>query len=164
MDNQNSGLSDAARIADPAQIPGSLLPNAGEGGPIFDGSDPAQTPAVPLPNPGEGGPAFPGVQPLPQTPSFVLPNAAVRFVSAARGYPALRVSIDGTRVATLLSAGEASCYSRIASGVRTVTVIGADGYIYLQRALNFRNGRAYIVVIAPRNGGLDLTQAEDTCF
>lgn len=164
MDEMMLSTSPAARSADPAQTPGSLLPNPGEGGPVFDGNDPAQIPAVPLPNPGEGGPVFPDIQPLPQTPSFVLPNAAVRFVNAARGYPSLRISVDGTRVVTLLSAGEASCYSRIASGARTVTVIGTDGYIYLQQAVNFRSGRAYIAVIANRSGGLELTFAQDTCF
>jgi len=153
-----------ARAANPAQVPGSLLPNTGEGGPVFPGDDPAQTPAIPLPNPGEGGPVFPGVQLLPSAPGYVIPNAAVRFVNATRGYPPLRVSIGGTRVVTLLSSGEASCYGRIASGTRTVTVLGADGYIYLQTQLNFRAGRAYIVAIANRSGGLDLTQAEDTCF
>ena len=164
MDDMTYSNAPDARSADPAQTPGSLLPNAGEGGPVFDGSDPAQIPAVPLPNPGESGPVFPGVQPLPQTPSFVLPNAAVRFVNAARGYPSLRVSIDGTRVVTLLSAGEASCYSRIASGVRTVTLLGTDGYIYLQQQVNFRAGRAYIGVIANRSGGIELTFAQDNCF
>ena len=148
----------------PSQTPGSLLPNVGEGGPVFSGGDPAQTPAVPLPNPGEGGPAFPDVQILPPSPGYVLPNAAVRFVNASYGYPALRVNIDGTRVVTLLSSGEASCFSRIASGVKTVTLIGTDGYIYLQKRINFRAGRAYIIAVANRNGGLDLTQAEDNCF
>lgn len=147
-----------------SQTPGSLLPNPGEGGPVFSGDDPAQVPAVPLPNPGEGGPVFPGAQPLPSSPGFMIPNAAVRFINVSRGYPSLRVSIGGTRVVTLLSSGEASCYSRIASGTKTVTVIGTDGYIYLQKQINFRAGRAYIVAIANRNGGLDLTQAEDTCF
>ena len=164
MENRNIPPSGESRAEDPAQIPGSLLPNTGEGGAVFPGEDAAQLPAVPLPNPGEGGPVFPGVQPLPTNPGFVIPNAAVRFLNASHGYPPLRVSIGGTRVVSLLSAGEASCYSRIASGVRTVTVMGSDGYIYLQRPLTFRAGRAYIVAVATRNGGLDLTQAEDTCF
>lgn len=147
-----------------SQTPGSLLPNPGEGGPVFSGDDPSQIPAVPLPNPGEGGPVFPGAQPLPPSSGFVLPNSAVRFVNAARGYPPLRVSIGGTRVASLLSAGESSCYSRVAAGVKTVTVIGTDGYIYLQQQVNFRAGRAYIAVVSGRNGGLDLILSEDNCF
>jgi len=164
MESRNLNQNSDARAVDPAQIPGSLLPNTGEGGPVFPGDDPAQTPAIPLPNPGEGGPVFPGVRPLPSVPVYVIPNVAVRFVNATYGYPSLRVSVDGMRVVTLLSSGEASCYSRIASGLRTVTVIGTDGYIYLQKQINFRNGRAYIVAIANRNGGIDLTAAEDVCF
>ena len=153
MENRNS-----------AQVPGSLLPNAGEGGPVFSPDDPAQLPAIPLPNPGEGGAVFPGGQTPPSAPGYVLPNSAVRFVNATHGYPALRVSIAGTRVVTLLPSGEASCYSRITPGAKTVTVIGTDGYIYLQQAMNFRAGRAYIAVIANRNGGLVLTFAQDTCI
>lgn len=164
MENRNPMQNGGARTADPAQIPGSLLPNAGEGGAVFPGEDPAQTPAIPLPNPGEGGPVNPGIQILPSSPGFVLPNSAVRFINASYGYPSVRISIGGTRVVTLLSSGDASCYSRIAAGLKTVTVIGADGYIYLQKQLNFRAGRAYLVVIANRNGGLDLTQAEDNCY
>lgn len=166
MEEMNVNQNGAARAADPAQTPGSLLPNPGEGGPVFPGDDDAaaQSPAVPLPNVGEGRPIFPGIQPLPDTPSFVLPNAAVRFVNASHGYAPFRVTIDGTRVVTLLSSGEASCYSRITSGVRTVTITGTDGYVYIQKQLNFRNGRAYIVAIVNRNGGLDLTAAEDNCF
>ncbi len=147
-----------------SQTPGSLLPNVAEGGPVFPGDDPAQIPAVPLPNPGEGGPVFPGAQPLPPSSGFVLPNSAVRFVNAARGYPPLRVSIGGTRVASLLSPGESSCYSRVAAGVKTVTVIGTDGYIFLQQQVTFRAARAYIAVISSRNSGLDLILSEDTCF
>lgn len=165
MEENTLNTGELLQAADPAQIPGSLLPNIGEGGPVYSGeTDAAQTPALPLPNPGEGGAVFPGVQPLPQPPTFVLSNSAVRFVNAARGYPALRVSVDGTRVVALLSSGEVSCYNRIAPGTRTVTVTGTDGYIYLQRPLTFANGSAYLIVIAPRNGGLDLTQAEDTCI
>ena len=50
-------------------IPGSLLPNPGEGGPVFPGG--ANTPGNMLPNPGEGGPVFPGGENVPVIP---LPN------------------------------------------------------------------------------------------
>ncbi len=164
--------------ADPGQIPVIPLLRPGEGGAVFDPdsviTDPGQIPVIPLPNPGEGGAVYDpetgtggsiiGIQPLPSYPIYVQPNAAVRFLNTTHGYPDLRVSIDGTRVVTLLAAGEASCYNRIASGRRTVTVLGTDGYVYLQKPITFRQGRAYIVAIANRNGGIDLTAAEDTCY
>lgn len=148
---------------DLAQTPGSLLPNVGEGGPVFSGDDQAaQTPAIPLPNPGEGGPVFPGIQPLPDT-SFVLPNAAVRFINASHGYAPFRVVIDNRRVVTLLESGEASCYVRVNSGTRLVSILGTDGYVYLQKTLFFSAGRSYMVTIINRNGGLDLMNVPDPC-
>lgn len=160
MEENTLSTGETTQAADPAQTPGSLLPNVGEGGAVYPGEDDSQTPAIPLPNPGEGGAVYPGAQP----PTFLFSNSAVRFINAARGYPDLRVSVNGTRVVALLAPGEVSCYNRIAPGTRTVTVAGTDGYIYLQRPITFANASAYLLVITPRNGGLDLTQAEDTCI
>ena len=43
-------------------VPVAPLPNAGEGGPVYDGSsdenNAAGEPVIPLPNPGEGGPVY----------------------------------------------------------------------------------------------------------
>lgn len=149
---------------DPGQIPVIPLPNPGEGGPVYSGEeDAAQLPALPAPDDAAGGPVYPGVQILPSGPSFARPNAAVRFLNATHGYPPLRVVIGQTRVAALLAAAQVSCPVRVAAGANLLSVVGTDGYIYLQRSLNFRAGGTYIVAIANRNGGLDLTQAPDRC-
>jgi hypothetical protein len=150
--------------------PTTLLPNPGEGGPVFPGSElPGATPVIPLPNPGEGGPVNPGnsgviVQPLPQIP-VIAPTryAAVRFLNATHGYPAFRIFIDGARAVNLLSAGTASGYIRIPAGSRVITVRGQDGYVYLEQALPFASSSTSTVAIINRAGGLMLTKIEDAC-
>ena len=149
-------------------IPVTPLPNPGEGGAVFPGEDTA-TPIIPLPNPGEGGPVNPGnsgvvIQPLPQIPVIVPTRyAAVRFLNATHGYPAFRIFIDGVRAVNLLSAGTASGYVRIPAGSRVITVIGQDGYTYIEQALPFASSSTSTVAIINRAGGLTLTKIEDSC-
>ena len=149
-------------------IPVTPLPNPGEGGAVFPGEDTA-TPIIPLPNPGEGGPVNPGnsgvvIQPLPQIPVIVPTRyAAVRFLNATHGYPAFRIFIDGVRAVNLLSAGTASGYVRIPAGSRVITVIGQDGYTYIEQALPFASSSTSTVAIITRAGGLTLTKIEDAC-
>lgn len=152
-------------------IPVTPLPNPGEGGAVFPGNDAAAeaTPVIPLPNPGEGGAVFPGggtiaVQPLPSF-TITVPTryAAVRFLNATHGYPAFRIFVDGTRVVTLLDSGSASGYVRIPAGMRTVTITGQDGYIYIEKQLRFLSSSTSTVAIINRTGGLDLVQIADAC-
>ena len=151
-------------------IPVAPLPNPGEGGAVFPGDAQSQngTPAIPLPNPGEGGAAFPGgsinIQPLPDF-TITVPTryAAVRFLNATHGYPPFRIFIDGTRVVNLLDSASASGYIRIPAGVRTITVTGQDGYVYIEKALTFPSSSTSTVAIINRAGGLDLAQIADAC-
>jgi len=150
-------------------MPAIPLPNPGEGGAVFPGETAEAVPVVPLPNPGEGGAVFPGggtitVQPLPDyTVTVPTRYAAVRFLNATHGYPAFRIFVDGTRVVTLLDSGSASGYVRIPSGVRTITVAGQDGYVYIEKPLRFPSSSTSTVAIINRTGGLDLTQIADAC-
>jgi len=145
------------------------LPNPGEGGAVFPGDGSiSDIPVVPLPNPGEGGPVNPGnlpvIQPLPDY-VITVPSryAAARFLNASHGYPAFRISIDGTRVVNLLDAGSASGYVRIPAGTHTVTIRGQDGYIYLEQPLVFPASSTSTVAIINRAGGLTLTRIADAC-
>jgi len=145
------------------------LPNPGEGGPVFPGdSSISDIPVIPLPNPGEGGPVNPGnpsvIQPLPDYVITVPARyAAVRFLNASHGYPAFRIFIDGTRVVSLLDAGNASGYVRVSAGTHTITVSGQDGYIYLEQPLLFPASSTSTVAIINRAGGLMLTRIADAC-
>ena len=155
---------------DESQIPAIPLPNPEEGGAVYpDSGDDAQIPVVPLPNPGEGGPVYPGnviqpVQPIqPIQPLPTVTYAAVRFLNAAYGYPAFRVFVGNRRAASLLNFASLSAYVRLAAGYQTVTVTGTDGYVYIQKTIPFEAGGRFTVAIINRPGGLDLLRITDNC-
>ncbi len=161
------------------------LPNPGEGGPVYPGdmgTDMPAEPVIPLPNPGEGGPVYPGnntgnMYPghqhwgcggvcgtiLPGVIGVVWPSAAkVRFLNAAYNYPAFRIFVGNTRFVNLLNYASASTYGRVATGYQTVTVTGADGYIYIQKTMLFQANSASTIAIINTAGGMDLLQITDS--
>ncbi|BDF71116.1 hypothetical protein CE91St41_16570 [Oscillospiraceae bacterium] len=129
------------------------LPNPGEGGPVAPGPGGSNIPVIPLPNPGEGGPV------APSWPSY----ASVRFLNAAFGYQPFRILINNVRRVNFLSFSSVSAYGRVSTGYQTVTVMGADGYIYIQKSIPFQAGSISTVAVINRAGGLDLLQISDTC-
>ena len=158
---------------DDAQIPVIPLPNPGEGGPVYPGNDSSAVPIIPLPNPGEGGPVYPGntnnswnvgATILPTLIGALLPGAAkVRFLNAAYNYPALRVLVGNNRFVNLLNYASASSYGQVRPGYRMVSIVGPDGYIYLQKSLPFQAGTIQTIAIINTASGMDLLQITDTC-
>lgn len=142
-------------------IPVVPLPEPGEGGPVAPLPGDKNFPVVPLPNPGEGGP----VAPLPSRPT--LPGrpayAAVRFLHAAYSYAPFRIYVQNTRMVRLLNYDAATNYLQAPAGYQTVTVTGANGYIYLQKTLPFPQATRFTVAIVNTASGLDLLQIPDTC-
>ena len=51
----------------------------------------------------------------------------------------------------------------MASGDRSVTVSGQDGYIYLQKTLPFQDNAPVTVAVVQTAGGLDLVPISDVC-
>ncbi len=168
----NSG--DNGEIATPV-IP---LPNPGEGGPVNSGDNgEVATPVVPLPNPGEGGSVYPGNSgsPVAVFPIITLPNtggstsniwlrfAKVRFLNAAYGYGAFRIMIGNQRVLNFLGYASVSSYGRVLVGYQTVTVMGQDGYIYIQKSMPFRANTTSTMAIINTASGLDLIEVNDNC-
>lgn len=154
------------------------LPNPGEGGPVYPGPDSGAEPVIPLPNPGEGGPVYPGntvtggcsggicggITILPGIIGTVWPSASkVRFLNAAYGYPAFRVFINNRRFVSLLNFASATTYGRVAAGYQTVSIVGSDGYIYIQKTLPFQANGISTVAIINTASGLDLMQIPDSC-
>ena len=151
------------------------LPNPGEGGPVYPGddmdTDPGGTPVIPLPNPGEGGPVYPGPD-YPDYPDFPVypspPNrpagrGRVRFLHAAYGYRPFRIAVSNRRLVNGLRYGGISGYSQVAAGYQTVTVSGANGYIYLQKTMPFPAGSLSTIAVINTAGGMDLLQITDSC-
>ena len=156
------------------------LPNPGEGGPVYPGDDGIVEPVIPLPNPGEGGPVYPGNTTGPSwgcssgicggaviLPGFVgtlWPSAAkVRFLNAAYNYPAFRIFVGNRRFVNLLNYASATSYGRVAAGFQTVTVMGPDGYIYIQKTMPFQANGVSTIAIINTAGGMDLMQITDSC-
>ncbi len=153
------------------------LPNPGEGGPVYPGNngDIGATPIIPLPNPGEGGPVYPGnggnhnhwnpgTIILPSIIGTILAGSAkVRFLNAAYNYPALRVLVGNTRFVDLLNYASASSYGQVRAGYRTVSIVGTDGYVYIQKTMPFQANSITTIAIINTAGGMDLMQITDSC-
>ena len=156
---------------DLAGTPVIPLPNPGEGGPVYPGNDIAGTPVIPLPNPGEGGPVYPGnngwntgTSILPSIIGTILSGSAkVRFLNAAYNYPEFRVLVGNNRFVNLLNYASASSYGQVRAGYRTVSVVGTDGYVYIQKTMPFQANSISTIAIINTAGGLDLMQITDTC-
>ena len=151
---------DAAQSrASSGQTPVIPLPDPGEGGPVAP--DIGGTPVIPLPNPGEGGPVAPGggIGMVPGWPRW----SSIRFLNAARSYPPFRIFIGSTLAVRSLEFTAVSSYRRMASGYRSVTVSGQDGYIYLQKTLPFQDNAPVTVAVVQTAGGLDLVPISDVC-
>lgn len=153
------------------------LPNPGEGGPVYPGNDSTTvTPVIPLPNPGEGGPVYPGnnnnwntgwntgTNLLPTIIGTILSGSArVRFLNAAYNYPAFRVVVGGTQFVNLLNYASASGYGNVRAGYRTVSIVGTDGYVYIQKTMPFQSNSLSTIAIINSASGLDLLQITDSC-
>lgn len=169
--------SERARGAEPV-IP---LPEVGAGGPVYPGNDGSAEPVIPLPSPGEGGPVYPGdsgsaepVIPLPSPGeggpvypgggTVIQPGTSrVRFLNAAYGYPAFRVSVANSLFAGRLGYAAVTGYGRVRAGYQTVQVTGTNGRVYLRRSVPFTAGSLSTLAIINTAGGLDLLQIPDSC-
>ena len=137
--------------------PVTPLPNPGEGGPVNSGE--SGIPVIPLPNPGEGGPVGSGGIIIPIWPQ----GTRVRFLNAAFGYRPFRILINNTQVVSWLNYAAVSSHVQVPVGYQTVTVTGADGYIYIQKTMPFQQNLPTTVAIINTASGLDLLQIPDTC-
>ena len=73
--------------------------------------------------------------------------SSIRFLNAARSYPPFRIFIGSTLAVRSLEFTAVSSYRRMASGYRSVTVSGQDGYIYLQKTLPFQDNAPVTVAV-----------------
>lgn len=180
-------LVSAAEINE-ADIPITPLPNPGEGGPVDSGNsmdNGAGVPVIPLPNPGEGGPVDSGRPNFPPIfrPIFpggtggsvtVIPGITfpcynctatsfgrVRILNASTGYQPFYVYIGNWMVASGLANGDITSYVRAASGTQTITVSGANGYVYIQKPVQVRASSSMTIAIINTASGLDIMEISD---
>ena len=180
-------LVSAAEINE-ADIPITPLPNPGEGGPVDSGNsmdNGAGVPVIPLPNPGEGGPVDSGRPNFPPIfrPIFpggtggsvtVIPGitfpcynctatsfSRVRILNASTGYQPFYVYIGNWMVASGLANGDITSYVQAASGTQTITVSGANGYVYIQKPVQVRASSSMTIAIINTASGLDIMEISD---
>lgn len=148
------------------------LPNPGEGGPVFDGPGwntnghfhthfhpPVFRPIFPAF--GSSITVIPGI-------SFPCYNCTasgnfgrVRVLNASTGYQPFNVSLGGWMIAGQLANGDITSYVQAASGRRTMTISGANGYVYIQKSITIRPGASMTVAIINTASGLDLKEISD---
>ena len=177
-DNQNNG----------ANVPVIPLPNPGEGGPVYSGGNQnngANVPVIPLPNPGEGGPVYSGSRPgfppifrpifpgnsgsVTVIPGITFPCynctatsfGRVRILNASTGYQPVYVYLGNWMVASSLGNGDITGYVQSASGTQTVTVSGANGYVYIQKTVQVRSSASMTIAIINTASGLDIMEISD---
>lgn len=172
-----------------ADVPVAPLPNPGEGGPVDSGSNQnngSNVPVIPLPNPGEGGPVDsgnnrPGFPPIfrPIFPGnsgsvTVIPGVTfpcynciatsfgrVRILNASTGYQPFYVYLGNWMIASGLGNGDITGYVQSASGTQTVTVSGANGYVYIQKTIQVRASASMTIAIINTASGLDIMEISD---
>lgn len=102
--------------------------------------------------------------PMPTPPCFFCNSGRsckVRFLNAANGYRPFRISINGRMIFTRLGYASVTGYGQVADGFQTVTVSGANGYVYLQKTVPFRAGDSVTLAIITTAGGIDLLPISD---
>ncbi len=159
----------------------------GNGNPPYPGGSQAgHRPGVPGPGMSPAPGAFPGrpagshgvfyptggnihgamitVLPRPVTPCFYCNSnsyGTIRFLNAAIGYDPFVVSVNNRTAVDMLSYAEVSEYGRVSSGYQTITIAGANGYIYVSKQIRITVGATMTVAIVNTAGGLNITEISD---
>lgn len=85
----------------------------------------------------------------------------VRVLNASTGYQPFYVYLGNWLIASQLDNGDLTSYVQSASGTQTVTVSGANGYIYIQKTIQVRSSSAATIAIINTPSGLDLMEISD---
>lgn len=145
------------------------------------------TPVIPLPNPGEGGPVYSGngdntlgslplssiigtiisTYPRPNEPCRLCNTPTgrtgyVRFLNAATGYNPFTVFVNGNLLSSGLNAADVTSYEKIADGRQVITVMGENGYIYIQKPIMLTANQYATVAIINTESGLDIQTIADS--
>lgn len=175
--------------SDNSNTPVIPLPNPGEGGPVYPGNiDNSNTPVIPLPNPGEGGPVYPGnntgngntgnnilsgiigtiitTYPRPNAPcKFCNTNSkygTIRFLNTASGYNPFMIYVNSSLFASSFNYGEVTEYEKVSYGMQTISVLGENGYIFIQKQVMIPQGKTITIAIINTESGIDLYVINDT--
>lgn len=156
---------------DAGAIPAIPLPNPGEGGPVYPGQ---MRPDMNQNNNGNMSGFIPpniigtiiSTHPRPNEPcKFCNLNIAisgnVRFLNAANGYNPFVVFINENLFSTNFTFGELTGYERVAPGNQMVTVMGENGYIFIQKPVRIQSDEDITIAIINSESGLDIEVIDD---
>ena len=161
----------------PRQSDMPTTPIAPEGGtPVYPNDDMGNVPSLPI-APEGGPPVYPGgnrpnLPPITGLPDLIIPirpaeNAEVRFLHAATYAVPVTITIGSRTLVQNLSYGEASGYTSVTSGFRTITVLSARSprAILYRQNLPLRAGERMTIVVVNTNNGIELLTVPDSgCY
>lgn len=85
----------------------------------------------------------------------------VRFLNTAVGYNPFVISVNGRMIVRTLEYAQVSQYGRILSGYQTITVSGANGYVFIQKQVRIVPRSTMTIAIVNTASGLDLVEIND---
>ncbi len=145
------------------------LPNPGEGGAVYPGNN--NRPGNDNNRPGNNFvPSIPGTiiitYPRPnENCSFCNPgsdrNGKVRFMNASNGYNPFWVYINDKLLVNDFGFAEITEYVDVASGRPVITLMGENGYVYLQQPVDVASGSTLTMAIVNTDSGLGLKVIND---
>ncbi|MBQ7943801.1 MAG: DUF4397 domain-containing protein [Lachnospiraceae bacterium] len=166
-------------------VPVTPLPNEGEGGAVFPGnmfpennrpSMPGR-PNMPTPGMGENRPPMTGgiagiigtiisSHPRPNEPCrFCAPNinrtGMIRFLNAATGYNPFIIYVNENIFSEDLNFAELTDYENVSVGSPTITIMGDNGYIFIQKQIEVKLNDIMTLAIVNTDNGLDLQMIMD---
>ncbi len=146
------------------------LPNPGEGGAVYPGNNN---------RPGNDNNNRPGNNFVPSIPgtiiityprpnencSFCNPgsdrNGKVRFMNASNGYNPFWVYINDKLLVNDFGFAEITEYVDVATGKPVITLMGENGYVYLQQPVDVASGSTLTMAIVNTDSGLGLKVIND---
>lgn len=157
------------------------LPNPGEGGPVYPGNSNSGMSGTGRPQGGNTGnmggnnatilPNIIGTiistYPRPNEPcrfcSPTNPRAGfARFLNAATGYNPFVVFLNENMFSSSLNFAEVTAYEQVGRGTQVVTIMGENGYIFVQKQVNFRDDEYITIAIINTESGLDIQVISDS--
>ncbi len=179
----NPGEGGPVYSPDEAQdaMPVIPLPNEGEGGAVFPGNSfpgnmfPGR-PDRPTQGMGDNRPPIGGIagiigtiissHPRPNQPCrFCAPNinrtGMIRFLNAATGYNPFIIYVNENEFSEDFGFAELTDYENISVGTPTITIMGENGYIFIQKQIEVKLNDIMTLAIVNTDSGLDLQMIMD---
>lgn len=177
--NNTGNNNNTGNMGGNASTPVIPLPNPGEGGAVFPGNNTGNNNRPGNNNTGNnnnrpGNTIIPGIPgtviityPRPnENCSFCNPgsnqNGKIRFLNAASGYNPFWVYINDKLLVNDFGFADVTEYVDVATGNPVITLMGENGYVYLQQPVSVQRGMMETIAIVNTASGIALKEITDT--